>query len=66
MPKRSSTPARRQKAVDQLHRAVQNFVEACGGDLWVIEPLTITPHNPTQFDIVIPCVGKRPQQQDKG
>lgn len=64
MPKRSKPDP--QKLLDDLHNAVQAFIEGHDGKLWVIGQLQIVPHKPTSFDLIIPCVGQRPRFEARG
>jgi hypothetical protein len=41
-------------------RAPRPESDGNGGKLWQIRPVTIVPHNPTSFDLVVPCVGQKP------
>lgn len=61
MPTKQPKPVDREKLVDDLHKAVQAYVEGNGGKAWTIGPIEIIPHRPTQFDVVITCVGERPK-----
>lgn len=60
MPDKRSKPANPENLINDLHNAVQAYVEGNGGKLWVIGQLEIVPHKATSFDLVIPCVGQRP------
>ena len=60
MPAKHSGEPSKEKLLANLRKAIQAYVEGHGGELWQIGPLTIVPHNPTSFDLIIPCVGHRP------
>lgn len=64
MPAKRSNLVDRETLVDNLHKAVQAYVEAAGGKAWIVGPVEIVPHKPTQFDLVIKCVGERPRYKE--
>jgi hypothetical protein len=60
--KRSGEPSK-EKLLANLQNAIQEYVDGNGGKLWRIGPITIVPHNPTSFDLLIPCVGHQPTRK---
>ena len=60
MPAKHSGEPSKEKLLTNLQEALREYVNGTGGNLWQIGPIAVVPHNPTSFDLVIPCVGQRP------
>lgn len=58
--KKRPGPPDKEQTVTELHKAVQAFVAARGGDAWQIGPVRIETHKATSFHVVIECVGRAP------
>jgi hypothetical protein len=48
------------KLLDDLHAAAKAYIEGNGGDAWIIGPVRIEIRKPTQFEVVLECVGRGP------
>ena len=50
----------KERAAADLHRAVQAFLQAYGGTVWVIGKIRVDVRNPTSYNLIIECVGHPP------
>jgi hypothetical protein len=61
MPAKRPTPIDPEQLVDNIHDAIRAYIEAGKGKVLSIGPMELVPRKGMEFDIVVRCIGTRPQ-----